>query len=235
MNPIPVYITVRDFGSAAAAMVERLLAVPGCRPIVVDNASTWEPWLAWMDAAPCQVIRNATNRGPRAALEQALNRRWEDDCPYYAISDGDLDLSRVPDDLIAVLRAGLDACPDVGKVGLSIESDDLPLSYPFRDLALRNERQYWTRPRAAAGRIYYEALVDTTFCLLRSGEDYTAYGPALRAGRPYTARHLPWYVTPENMSPEYRHFLSHLDDTHLGAANYTSHAVQEHRRRADAC
>ena len=35
------------------------------------------------------------------------------------------------------------------------------------------------------------------------------YGPALRAAPPYTARHLPWYLTPDSINDEWRYYFEH--------------------------
>lgn len=225
MKPIPIYITTRDYGSAAVAMVRRLQQIPLARPIIVDNASTWPPWLEWLDRAPCEVIRNTENLGPRAGL--ARMEETAGDAEFYVITDADLDIDQAPLDVLDVLRSALDQFPAIGKVGLSIEIEDIPESYANRRLVVDNENPYWVELVKHAGRRYWRSLIDCTFAMLRRGEPYTAYGPALRVDRPYTARHLPWYITPANETPEYRYFLEHCPRNHIGGANWTALALAE--------
>jgi hypothetical protein len=230
--PIPVFITVRDFGSPAAAMVRWLLELPGqpARPIVVDNASTWEPWLDWLERAPCEVVRLPENLGPRAALTVCSARLAGS--PYYVITDGDLDLAGVPADVFELLSEALDRLPRIGKAGLSLRIDDLPDGYPWKDRVLDVEGPYWQRMTSHfrwrhRGDVahFYHAPIDTTFAMLRAGEPYTAYEPALRAARPYTARHVPWYITPETVTPEYLWYLDHLGSAHRGGVYWTTLAA----------
>lgn len=202
MIPIPILINVRDFGSPAAAMVRYLRQIPDARPIIVDNASTWAPWLAWLESAPCEVVRLRENRGPRAPLTVLDDVVGDSD--VYVITDGDLDLAGVPLDCLDLLRDGLDRYPKIGKVGLSLRIDDIPAGYPFRDTVRAIESKYWWCPRDEQ---FFNAAIDTTFCMLRTDEPYTAYEPALRADKPYTARHVPWYMTRENVTPEYLSYL----------------------------
>lgn len=200
---IPILINVRDYGSPAMLMVERLRQIPEARPIVVDNASTWPPLLEWFEHAPCEVIRLGENRGPRAPL--TVLPQLGDFGPYYCITDPDLDISGVPLDVLAVLQGALDRYREIGKVGLSLEIDDIPNDYPFRRQVLDCERKFW----AVRLDQFFTGEIDTHFCMMRTADPYTAYGPALRTDRPYTARHLPWYMTPDNITPEYRYYLDH--------------------------
>lgn len=225
MKRIPIYLTTRDYGSAAAAMVRRLLLIPDARPIIVDNGSTWAPWLAWMRRAPCEVLRNDGNLGPRAGL--ARMEATAGDADFYVITDADLDIDHVPLDVLDVLRSALDRFPAIGKVGLSIEIEDVPPAYRFRDQVLANERPYWNDAVEHDGRRLWRSMIDCTFAMLRRGEPYTAYGPALRVDRPYTARHIPWYITPENESPEFRYYLENCPRNHIGGTTWTGLAMAE--------
>ena len=49
--------------------------------------------------------------------------------------------------------------------------------------------------------------IDTTFAVYRKDGPQGHYGPAIRANRPYTARHLPWYWDPANLDKEQKQYL----------------------------
>ena len=131
---IPVWINNRDRLSTTRALVEYLRQVPGCRPIIVDNASTYPPLLGWYGRCGVEVQRLAFNGGSQAPWRFADLARG---AAYYAVTDSDLDLDGVPLDLLAVLRDGLNRFPEANKAGLSLEVHDLP------DTPLADQARAW--------------------------------------------------------------------------------------------
>lgn len=182
-------------------------------PIILDNASTYPPLLEWYKSEPCRVIRLDANLGPYALLAQDhLIRDLESD--LFALTDPDLDLSKVPKDAFHVLLEGLQAFPEVTKAGLSLEIQDLP-DTSIGNQAKAWEKQWWI---SSTTNRFFTARVDTTFALYdrkRLPEDiktfrtndYPGFLRAVRAPRPYTARHLPWYAIPEDLQEENEFYL----------------------------
>ena len=198
-------------------MVEYLLRLPDCAVTIVDNASTYPPLLEWYDGdCPVEVLRQRRNGGPRAA--EAAARGEAAAGRDYVITDCDLDLSGVPLDVLDVLRGGLDQYPDVCKAGLSLEIEDLPedglVSRHVRIL----ESGHWASRRDGQ---FFDAAIDTTFALRRPGRGACVYGPALRADRPYTARHVPWYISPATLTDEDRYCLAHQDPRYAHGTVYS--------------
>lgn len=200
-----VFVNNRNRLTSLRKMVDYLVGLGGVQIAVVDNASTWPPLLEWYEQNPwLRVIHLGYNGGPQAPFEvlrQALPS------PYYAVTDSDLDLGGVPADLLDVLRRGLDAHSEILKVGLSLETDDLPRTR-LGDAARQHEARFWQDRLDGA---WWKADVDTAFALYRAGEGWGGYGPSLRADRPYTARHLPWYATAENLTDEDRYYAEHCE------------------------
>ena len=184
---IPIYINNRDHLTTTRALVAYLQRIPHTLPIIVDNESTYPPLLEWYAACGVTVVR-VRNLGPRAPwlIRHDLMR----DCLYYAVTDSDLDLTGVPLDVFDVLREGLERYPDRVKAGLSLEINDLPERLASTHLIRRWEHKFWL---SRLDERWWEAGIDTTFALYRSGWDWPGIFPALRADRPYTARHMPWY------------------------------------------
>lgn len=193
---IPIYINNRNLLTSTRAMVEYLRQIPEAEPIIVDNASTYQPLLDWYEEGQCQVIRNADNMGPRGWC-----RHVDKSVEYYVATDPDLDLSGVPLDVLSVLSKALDEFTSKCKVGLSLQIDDVP-----NQELVEIESKYWNH-RFSEG--WWDASIDTTFAMHRKGRGCGAYGPALRADKPYTARHLPWYWTKENIGEEELYYLEH--------------------------
>jgi hypothetical protein len=201
---IPIYINNFNRLTTTRNMVEYLQAVPDALPIVVDNASAYPPLLEWYQNRPCEVIRLNGNHGPHApwACERSLGRGAD----YYVVTDSDLDLSGVPVDLLQMLRNGLIMHPKRVKAGLSLELRDLPEQFESTTIIRRWEARFWLK---RIDDFWWDANVDTTFAMYRAGEKSWAHvWPALRADRPYTARHAPWYRVD---SEEERYFDEHAD------------------------
>ena len=136
---IDCYLTTYEqltWPRAMASQCERL----GLNPILLDNGSTYEPLLKWLETCPYPVIRVGNNAGCYGFWRA---RRHHFLTSPYIVSDSDLDLSGVPIDVVDRLRRALDENPDVAKAGLSLEIDDIPEHYAFKHDVVGWERQYW--------------------------------------------------------------------------------------------
>lgn len=210
------YITVWNLLSPLPQLVDDIRRF-GCKPVIVDNASTYPPLLKWLDEqTTAPVVRMAENLGPRAAWTLGIQRQER-----YIVTDGDLDLSEIPDDAMDVLDAGFALDPSAHKVGFSLRIDDLPPDGVLTAAVREWEARYWTRP---VGERYFRADIDTTFAMYDSRRPGNAYGPALRTAPPYTARHLPWYWTRETMTGEIRYYLKALNKA-VGAGTWSPRLV----------
>ena len=175
----------------------------GLTPVIVDNGSTYAPLLQWYGACPWRVVRLSQNLGSLAPWRAGIVDADGD--KEYAVTDPDLDLSGVPDDVLARLCDALDTHPWALKVGLSLEIDDLPESFPLRREVQTWERRFWSEPLPDGN---FRAPIDTTFAVYRRTRMQTlSTEPAVRLGRPHTARHLPWYVTRETLTEEFEQYL----------------------------
>jgi hypothetical protein len=188
MNEIvPIYINNRNRLATTRGLIDFLYHVSGAHPIIVDNASTYPPLLEWYAQCAVEVVYTKQNLGPRAPW--LIQHEMMPRCVYYAVTDSDLDLTGVPLDLLQVLASGLAKFPQATKAGLSLEICDLPADYESTAVIQAWEDQYWQRFEDG----WWLADVDTTFALYRAGENWPGLSPAVRADRPYTARHEPWY------------------------------------------
>lgn len=186
----------------------------GLRPVVIDNASTYPPLLAYYSTNPCEVIRLNKNYGHTVAWSKAIRLPRE----RYIVTDPDLDMSGVPDDFLEVMNRGLDLYPAAPKCGLSLEINDLP-SNEYTDFVKNWESDFWLRPLDG---MYFDADVDTTFALYRAGNHSHGY-KAIRTNRPYTARHYCWYYTDMESIPEdERHYYQTANDS----ASYKKHLIR---------
>ncbi|TGD82694.1 glycosyltransferase [Hymenobacter wooponensis] len=173
--------------------------------IVLDNHSTFKPLLAYYASLPAQaveVIYLKRNRGPQAVLKLVPSlRRFH----KYVVTDSDLiPFSTTPGDMLAKLSDLLDRYPEYNHAGASLEIADLPTCYPFHRQVQEWEGRYWAH---LVNGEAYEAAIDTTFAMYRGNSDLRRLQPALRLARPYTLKHVDWYVNPEQVSEEYAYYL----------------------------
>lgn len=174
-----------------------ILRDQGHEVVVVDNASTYRPLLAWLATAPrdgVHVVRMDSNEGPTAPWRTGLVPEREP----YVVTDPDLDISAVPEDWPEVLQAGLAAWPEHSKIGLSLDETRVPSENPAWlldgfDQHPNGHPVTWHNAEERAGRRWHRYPVDTTFALYRAGTK-GHWIDGVRADRPYTARHLPWHV-----------------------------------------
>jgi hypothetical protein len=101
---------------------------------------------------------------------------------------------------------GLNKYPQYGKIGLAIDISDLPDGFPGKQDIIQWESKYWANP---LGDDYYGAEVDTTFALYDAHKIKHYTYDALRLAGPYTARHIPWYLTKANMNDEFVYYCKH--------------------------
>lgn len=189
--------------------------------VIVDNASTYPPLLEWYKDAPATVVRLPRNMGNRAAWESACVEDMAGE--WYAVSDPDLDLEGVPADCLPHLREGLLRYPDYNKCGLSLRIDDLRMDLPRMDEVYAWESSMWT---VALDPEFFACSCDTTFAVYHKPEvvPYTkssehCFSRALRANKPYTARHLPWYTGPDELTDEDVYYIQHMEHRYGGWTN----------------
>lgn len=213
MTKLPCFITSFNHLSWVRQMIPDVRRI-GFEPCVVDHGSTYPPLLEWYErGCDCQVVLTGHNAGCHGFFRSELCKLQTG---FFAHTDGDLDMSGVPDDAAERLVQAFRANPWATKAALSLEIEDLPEASPFTARLKDIEGGYWTRPTADG---HWNAITDTTFALYHGterppGEPLAPGMPfyqAVRLNRPYTARHLPFYLDLNRPTEEDRYFYAHID------------------------
>lgn len=177
--------------------------------VLIDNASTYPPLLEWYKTCPYKVHFREKNELAWVFFTSELYELYKDD-RYFVISDSDMDISRVPEDWLSVLLGGL--CSSVNpiwKCALSYETSDLPKN-EMTDLAIGANSGQFSKINHAG---YFECATDLGIAVYdrsRRGakpNSETNWYASVRAPRPYTARHLDWYLTEETLREEDRYYF----------------------------
>jgi hypothetical protein len=212
VNTINIWINNYNRLTTTRALAAYFDDVSDCRVIVIDNASTYPPLLDWYRGCSYEVVRLEENLGHLAPWRTGLVRR-RSKRGLYAVTDPDLDLTACPKDLLNVLELGLRRYPDRRKAGLGLEIGDLPACFPWRRKIRTHSARFWSSP---LDDLFFDAPVDTTFALYRSGVSYLqdrrwSVKNCLRTNYPYIARHVPWYLDPRDLSEEERYYCEHAN------------------------
>jgi hypothetical protein len=189
------------------------LSARGINPVFVDNGSDYKPLLKYYKNTRYHVFYLLANWGHTCIWNPELNILGRLGITgRYIVSDPDLDLSSVPENFLDVMNLGLDSYPQFDKCGLSLEINDLPNSEEGNFIRFY-EARYWQHPLDSH---YFEAAVDTTFALYREGVKEYSHS-AIRTNRPYTVKHLPWYITDFNLlSDEEKNYFRTANESSSG-------------------
>lgn len=208
---IPVFINVFNRLTTTRRLADQVACLPDAVPIIIDNASTWQPLLDWYDACHYEVVRLQQNLGHHAPWNVLGNQttsfvqRWGQ--PFYVVTDCDLDIGDCPADLLDVLAVPFGWKKHIEKSGLGLRIDDLP---PWQSAVVKWESRWWQNPADDAR--FFHAAVDTTFAMYRDGRPFSTLMKvvgvkATRTAPPYIARHLPWYLDAENLDEENENYF----------------------------
>lgn len=211
---IPVIVNVFNRLTTTRTLCEQL-ATLGARPVILDNASTWEPLLEWYESCPFEVVRLTENLGHHAPWKAGIVNRPNNG--FYCVTDCDLDLEGVPADLMDVLQEPFTAWhnPPV-KSGVALRIDDLP---PWQTQVKEWESRFWKQRIADRfGEVRYWAPIDTTLAMYRANTPVriatkVAGIRAVRTAGAYTARHVPWYLDPQNLDEENANYFATANES----------------------
>ena len=211
---IPVFITVRDLFDAPRTLAKQVSSLTDGHPVLLDCASTFPMTVAWLESGEFEAHR-FENLGNNVAWNSGMVLSAEDHIakyghPYFVVTDGDIDLTGCPVDLLVDMARCLDEFPDKLKIGLSLQIGDLPRCNRQRDQIIGHECKFWAHRVQGLSSTLYAAESDTHFCMYRAGSGWGGYD-GLRIGHPYIGKHVPWYWNPDNLPIDAKWYVKHMD------------------------
>lgn len=201
---IDVFIINRDLITWPKAMVNKIKTLTGVgRIFIVDNDSSYEPCLEWYNSDnDITLIKLPSNIGHKCI--------WEMDIPThvnaneYIVTDPDLDIDHLPNDVCLYLKHCYDNRPILQKVGLSLEVSDVPNNSIY--FVSKWEKFLWSTK--SDNDVFYSP-VDTTFAYYTTARSKKHVVGGARTKPPYVAKHIPWYYN-EDMLRSDSEFLYYL-------------------------
>jgi pyruvyltransferase len=139
-------------------------------------------------------------------------------CEYIVMTDPDIELNKVNGDILEFYIYLLNKLKKT-TVGPMLKIDDIPDEYPNKKQCIEGHTiQFWSKPSKTIlfkdkEYKYIECLTDTTFQLFSSKNIPTKFPHinSIRTLYPYDARHLDWYVNPNNLSPCQLYYLNNTN------------------------
>lgn len=198
--------------------IEFLSKNPLLELMIIDNHSTYPPLLKYYDeiADKIHITMCEQNYGHTVVWDKGFSKLAKD-LPYI-VTDSDILPNK--ETFLNELFEGLKQFPEVNKVGLGLQTNDIPFTVPFRNQIIYHEEQALKRIQTKNIRFEYCA-VDTTLALYRGGYHYSSvWGyennsnqydqnqeiKSLRTTYPWIAKHLSWYLTKKEIQKEENQF-----------------------------
>jgi hypothetical protein len=204
-SAVPVIIICHNLVTDLARLVDWLEEAGHERLVLLDNASSYPPLVSYLAESPHRVVRLKENLGHKAPWLSGLVDELGTSQPFVVTDPDVLPEAACPPDAVEYFQELLLKYLDFNKAGFGLCLDDIPMSYPHRDVVRRWEAPFWAKEIATG---VFAAHIDTTFAVNRPGAPYKVT-EALRTAAPYRARHLPWYRNPRQPDAETAYFYSH--------------------------
>lgn len=205
---LPIFINCRDRVDCLQRLVRWLLAAGYRQIILLDNASTYAPLLAYYDriqSRRVRVVRLGENLGHQALWTSGI-LEWLDVRTPYVYTDPDvLPGEACPPRFLRAFAQQLALHPAIRKVGAALVYEDI--TYRDAEAIKDEEASYYHAP---LGGDAYFATVDTTFALYRNVRFYHR-GPSIRMAGTYAFRHLPWYYDYAHLPEDEQYYLAHAN------------------------
>lgn len=141
------------------------------------------------------------------------------DCEYIVMTDADIELNNVNGDILEFYINLLHKLNKLS-VGPMLKIDDIPDEYYNKKVAIYGHTiGFWSKPQKTIlfknkEYKYIECATDTTFQLF-SAKNIPKQFPhvnSIRTLEPYDARHLDWYINPNNLSPCQLYYLNNTSN-----------------------
>lgn len=215
---IPIFIIVHDRITVLKKTVKSFDQIKTPHEIIFHDVSSTYPdclkYLEEMKNKGYRVYRSEKNHHHTVMTSIQHYLAEHPECQYYVLTDPDVELDNVNED---ILDYYIWLIENYGKhlvVGPMLRIDDIPDYYPRKQLAIKlHTQQFWHKqpiPIEWKGNTCHiqHSLIDTTFQLVHRDNNQSFPRPGIRCYAPYSARHLDWYIDPNDMNDDQKYYSS---------------------------
>lgn len=243
-SSIPIFIITfqrLNVLKEAVDSFKRNIATP-FRIVISDNHSTYPPLLRYIDELEKEgalIYRNVSNNPFRNVFANIEDYKRKYNPKYFVVTDPDIALDKNPGDVLELYKHLLNKNKHVHSVGPMLRINDIPNYYTLRDEVFKRHGSIWRLPtktikwKSMSVR-YCRFPIDSTFGMYRGNSQFIfdkrrTKVPALRVHAPYTARHLDWYINPQNPSEDQKIYQRAASEVAHWSASFLNN---RHMRRA---
>jgi len=186
----------------------------GLEVIFIDNNSSYPPLVEWYKTCPYKVHNIGYNSREipfekevkigHAPWRSGIIKDYGD--RFYIVTDPDISIEGIPEGWINILMKGLHQS-DVWKAGLSLKIDDLPDNEMTQIIKGHESAFYAVMTDFPEGDNFYKGPTSTTLALYDNDKYNGDFLNAIRSPEPYTCRHLPYYMTKDTLTDEYKNYI----------------------------
>ncbi len=210
---VPIFIIVHDRVTVlkkAVMSFEEQIKTP-IKIIFHNVASTYKPCLEYLEEMKLKgydVYSSTVNNHHSVMNTVKSYLKLHPECKYYVVTDPDIELDNVNGDILEFYMHLSDNNPNLS-IGPMLRIDDIPDYYPKKKIVIQSHtKQFWHKdPKSIKYKdqkydIQFSAI-DTTFQLMPVNilpNKFPRRG--IRCYAPYSARHLDWYLDPQNLSDD---------------------------------
>lgn len=188
--------------------------------IIHDNHTTYPPTKDFLDRLEQEGItvyrsdRDITHDRALSDLSATIADWYTShDAPYYVVTDPDIEIEEESGDILSILMFLLDESRHMNVAGPMLRRDDLPDHYPLKNYVQVQQSQVylgmqtWNMQWNEKNLVVQDGWIDTCFGMYRKGFIFHNYNKALQTYHPYQARHLDWYIDPNNLAADQVYYL----------------------------
>ena len=221
---VPIFIIVHnkfEILKQTIASYEKYIKTPF--KIVYHNvATTYEPTLQFLKEQELlgRVVYN-TKINDHHTVTQTIDDYYQKHplCEHYVMTDPDIELDNVNGDILELYIHTLKETKAVS-VGPMLRIDDIPDYYSRKDMAIDyHTQQFWSQdkfiiPFKKEKYRFIACSTDTTFqlCSFKNRPTRFPHPESIRFFSPYSARHLDWYIDPNNLTPCQKYYQQTASD-----------------------
>jgi hypothetical protein len=239
---IPIFVIVKDRIKVLEQSMESWLTLikSPIEIILLDQESTYPGMIEWLEEKKKEGMRvfRLKNTSPTKANKfPALGGPVRQVCSemnvlYYVLTDPDIMFETVSGDILEFYTYFLETNKSFDAVGPMLTIDDIPDHYPLKAEVIKRHTPFWEasgnysvigKPQLIKykGNIiqYQVSPIDTTFALRRLGTPPVYTPNAIRTRQPYTAKHLDWYIDPNDLSEDQKYYIE-TSLTHKGISHW---------------
>jgi hypothetical protein len=181
--------------------------------VIIDNASTYPPLLAYYEQIKNQVCieKMSINTGHKVFFEnEYLYQKYGKS--FFILTDADIiPNENLPKNFMNTLLYWLILKNrTITKVGFALELNDIPDHYDQKQKVLDWEKQFW---QSSTKKDVYFASVDTTFAMYKPNPkkhltESVKFLSGLRIAGNFTSKHGGWYMDNQNPTDEQKYYIA---------------------------